>query len=297
MHVPPAGTRVIIRYRLPAGSEPPLTDVVGHLLKIGPALQVRTKHGDIVDVDIEDVVVLKELPPTPVRTADIRKLEHAAALAWPGLEQRWVNGWLLRAAGGHTHRGNSAVPLGFEADASALPAIVDWYAERGLPPWLSVPDRLFRLFDAEPHLETVVLARDLGLDLADDGVVTLASTPDDDWLRVYQRDVPVGVLTAVVDGEVAFASLEGAAVGRAAVTVAPDGGRWIGMSTVRVDEKARGRGLARRLCSALLAWGAERGAARAYVQVLADNSVAIQLYESMGFALQHRSRYVDARSL
>jgi predicted GNAT family acetyltransferase len=33
------------------------------------------------------------------------------------------------------------------------------------------------------------------------------------------------------------------------------------------------------------------------VQVLADNTVATRLYESMGFAVHHRSRYVDARSL
>jgi ribosomal protein S18 acetylase RimI-like enzyme len=47
----------------------------------------------------------------------------------------------------------------------------------------------------------------------------------------------------------------------------------------------------------LLAWAAERAATRAYVQVLADNTAATRLYESMGFSVHHRSRYVDARSL
>ena len=69
------------------------------------------------------------------------------------------------------------------------------------------------------------------------------------------------------------------------------------MSAVRVVEEQRRRGHARTLCAALLAWGGERGATRAYVQVLADNATAITLYESMGFTIQHRSRYVDARSL
>jgi ribosomal protein S18 acetylase RimI-like enzyme len=55
--------------------------------------------------------------------------------------------------------------------------------------------------------------------------------------------------------------------------------------------------MARELCKALLAWGADRGATRAYVQVLADNTAAKGLYESMGFSVHHRSRYVDARSL
>jgi GNAT superfamily N-acetyltransferase len=104
-------------------------------------------------------------------------------------------------------------------------------------------------------------------------------------------------LTAVVDGEVAFAELDGAAVGRAAVTDAPDGTRWVGLSAVHVVEEARRRGLARDLCAALLAWGGERGATRPYVQVLADNTAAARLYESMDFSVHHRSRYIDARSL
>lgn len=286
----------MIRYRLPTGSEPPLNDVVGHLVEIGPTLRVRTKHGDTVDVDTNDVVIIKELPPVTVRTADVRNLEHAAALAWPGIERRWVNGWLLRAAGGYTHRANSAVPLGFEADASALPEIVDWYGARGLTPWLSVPDRLYRLADAPPYLETVVMAHDVGAERVSPRV-RLYAAPDEEWLRLYSRDVPVDVLTAVLDGKVTFATIHGVAVGRAAVTTAPDGRRWVGLSAVRVSEKARGRGLARQLCSTLLDWGAGHGAARGYVQVLADNAVAIRLYESIGFAVQHRSRYIDARSL
>lgn len=74
------------------------------------------------------------------------------------------------------------------------------------------------------------------------------------------------MLTAVVDGEVAFATLPGAA-------------------TPGV------------LCAALLGWAVSHGATRAYVQVLVDNAAATALYESMGFAVHHRSCYVGARTL
>ena len=56
-----------------------------------------------------------------MRTVDIRNLEHAAALAWPGVEQQWLGGWLLRFGRGSTRRANSAVPLDVEADAGAVP--------------------------------------------------------------------------------------------------------------------------------------------------------------------------------
>ncbi|OBB72174.1 GNAT family N-acetyltransferase [Mycobacterium sp. 852014-52144_SCH5372336] len=294
--LPAIGTRVTVRYRRPAGSTPPLTDVVGHVVDNGAALRIRTKRGVVVRVDLGDVVAIKKLPAAPVRTADIRNVEHAAALAWPGVDQKWLGGWLLRASGGHTHRGNSAVPLGFDADATAIPTIISWYGERGLTPWLSIPDRLFRLIAKSPHLETEVLTSDLS-DTVVDERVTLTTTPDAAWLHLYRRAVPVDVLTAVIDGEVAFATIPGAAVGRAAVTTAPCGRRWVGLSAVRVDERARGAGLARALCSTLLGWGAQRGATGGYAQVLVDNAVALGLYRSMGFQKQHRSRYVDARSL
>ena len=112
-----------------------------------------------------------------------------------------------------------------------------------------------------------------------------------------RRDVPVPVLTAVVDGEVTFASLGDAAVGRGAVTTAPDGTVWLGISAVHVAPEQRRRGHARTVCEALLGWGAQRGATRAYVQVLEENTGAIALYRGLGFVLHHHHRYVDALSL
>jgi ribosomal protein S18 acetylase RimI-like enzyme len=285
----------MVRYRLPAGSVPPLTDVIGQLEAIGPTLRVRTKRGDVVDVAADDVVAIKALAAAPVRTGDIRNLEHAAALAWPGVEQLRLDGWLLRFGRGNTRRANSAVPLDVPTGIE-VGAIIDWYAARAVAPLIAVPDRLFRIppgvaIDAE----TLVMTGDVTMRQAP--AVAIAARPDDEWLRLYRRDVPVDVLTAVVDGEVAFATSGDAAVGRGAVTESPDGTRWVGLAAVHVVEEARRGGLARELCSALLAWGAQRGATRAYVQVRADNTAATRLYESMGFSVHHRSRYVDARSL
>jgi ribosomal protein S18 acetylase RimI-like enzyme len=300
--LPAPGTRVSLRYRRPAGSVPPLTDVIGHLLDVAPRLRVRTKAGEIVEVAAADVVAVRALTDAPVRTSQIRATEHAAALAWPGTEQHWLAGWLLRAgprdpAGHHTHRANSAVPLDVCADATALPAILDWYARRGLPPLLAIPDRLLSLPAGVPAArETLVMVRALPAG-APDPLVQLAARPDDAWLALYDRPVPVDVLRAVLGGEVVFASRAGAGVARGAVTEAPDGSRWVGLSAVQVAGDQRRRGHARALCATLLSWGAQRRAARAYVQVLTANTAAIALYQSMGFGAQHRGRYVDAAAV
>ncbi len=294
--LPALGTRVSLRYRLPAGSTPPHTDVVGHLVEVRPIVRVRTRHGDVVDVVPADVVAVRVVPEIPVRTSEIRNLEHAAALGWPGVEQHWLDGWLLRYGRGSTRRANSAVPLRFTSHTE-LVAAADWYASRGVPALISAPDRLFRVPDGLPvEAENLIMASDLSTASRVPGM-TLADRPSDSWRAVNRRDVPDEVLTAVVDGEVVFGELAGAAVGRAVVTDAPDGTRWVGLSSVHVSEDARRQGLARTLCGGLLDWAGERGATRAYVQVVAENTAARTLYESMGFRVHHRSRYVRAADL
>lgn len=293
MPIPEVGTRVSLRYRLPAGSVPPLSDVVGHLVDVGENLRVRDKRGDEVTLAVGDIVSIRALSAAPVRTSEIRNLEHAAALAWPGVEHEWHEGWLLRFGHGSTRRANSAVPL-LPWPRADVAAIADWYTARGATALLAAPDRLYRVpagmpTDGENH----VMTRDLrSLDGATP-VIAPTSTPTNEWLGLHPRRVPVDVLTTVVDGDVAFGVLAGHAVGRVAVTDSPDGTRWAGLSSVHVDDEARRQGLGRALCTALLGWAVERGATRAYVQVLVDNAAATRLYESMGFGVHHRSRYLS----
>ncbi|MCH9730916.1 MAG: GNAT family N-acetyltransferase [Actinomycetia bacterium] len=302
--LPPPGTRVSLRYRLPAGSTPPHTDVVGHLVEVEPAVRVRTRRGDIVDIMPTDVLAVRVVPELPVRTGEIRNLEHAAALGWPGTEWQWQDGWLLRYGLGKTRRANSAVPLRFTSHTELVGA-ARWYASRGVPAVISAADRLFRVPEGVPVCaETVLMASDLpqippNVKMSSHGSpnVKMSSQPSAAWRAINLRDIPDEILTSVVDGEVAFGELAGAAVGRVAVTDAPDGTRWAGLSAVQVSEVARRQGLARSLCAGLLEWARGRGASRAYVQVVVENTAARALYESMGFTAHHRSRYVRAEDL
>lgn len=288
--LPVLGSRVSLRYRLPAGSAKPLTDVIGHLERLEPTVLIRAKDGELVDIAPADVVTVRELSHTPVRASEIRALEHAAALAWPGVEQQWSGGWLLRAGHGITSRANSAIPLDVSAQIAHLALVRDWYRERDLPAWLALPERLLPI--RTPGIKPArVMVREPAA-APTTPTATLAQQPDAQWLAIYERDVPVDVLTAVIDGRLTFATVSGCAVGRGAVTTAPDGTPWLGISSVRVSPAHRGQGHARAVCEALLAWGAESGARRAYVQVEVDNHAAIALYTTLGFRLHHQTRYV-----
>lgn len=287
---PELGTRVTVRYRRPAGSVPPLTDAVGNLLQVEPTVRIRTKTGGVVDIAFADVVAVRTLTDAPVRTSQIRALEHAAALACPGIDNRWLDGWFLRAGPGATVDVNSAVPLDISADARAIPAIADWYTRRGLTPRLAVPERLLHLPGAAERSYRMLVRDAQGAE--HDPSLRLTSHPDDRWLRSYDPGTPVDVLTAVADGEVAFGAYAGMATARVAVTDARDQTRWVGVSALRLSGEARAPHAAQMLCAALLAWGAERGASRGYVRVSDDDVIAGRVVESMGFRTHHRGRYL-----
>ncbi|OBA63935.1 GCN5 family acetyltransferase [Mycobacterium sp. 1100029.7] len=190
---PDLGNRVTVRYRRPPGSVPPLTDAVGHLLAVDPMVRVQTKTGAVVEFAADDAVALRVLTDAPVRTSAIRALEHAAAAARPAEEHTWLDGWLLRWAHhplagvqtGTVLAANSAVPLDISARISAVPAIATWYRDRGLTPWLAIPDRLVTLPPglAGEHHERV-LVRDLQ--------PGPSATPPESPERVVVTDAPDG---------------------------------------------------------------------------------------------------------
>ncbi|MGA7053944.1 MAG: GNAT family N-acetyltransferase [Mycobacterium sp.] len=281
---PAVGTRVTVRYRRPTGSVPPLTDAVGHLLAVAPTVRVRTKTGAVAEFAPDDVVALRVLTDAPVRTSQIRALEHAAAAAWPATEHTWLDGWLLRAGDGATLATNSAVPLDISASADTIPSIVTWYTRRNLTPRLAIPDRLLRLpAGLAAEREEHVLVRDVTA--PDSSPEGHANAPLDN-----QRDASV-TFAAVIDGELIFGAQPGAAVARAAVTDAPDGTRWVGLSVLRAVDDASER----RLCEALLAWGARRGATRGYLRVENHDSGTTAVARYLGFRMHHRSRYFPAQ--
>jgi hypothetical protein len=270
---PEPGTRVTVRYRRARGSVPPLTDAVGHLLAVDPLVRVRTKTGAVVEFAPADAVALRVLTDAPVRTSEIRALERAAAAAWPGVERAWLDGWLLRAAPGAGLAANSAVPLDVSAHITAVPEIIAWYERRGLTPRLAIPDRLLR---PPPGVEIEHVERVLVRDVSTGGEpgphVTLSAGP----------------LAAVPDGELMFGTHPDGAVARAALTDAPNGTRWVGLSAINAPDEQG----AAALCEALLAWGAGRGATRGYL--VADDTGATNLADSLGFRLHHRRRYIRA---
>lgn len=315
------GDRVIVRRRL-RGTPGHLTDVIGHVVAFNP-LTVRPQEvGGIpstvtaVEIPEDLIAVVKRLSPRRIRNSEIRAVETASALAFPGTEHRWTEDWqwLMRAGDGITERSNSATPLGRAAGFSPLPLgeIQDFYRRHGLPPQVLAPDRIGNSAGAlgragsgwERGPEIIVMTKDLAAGDVDtpplpEGVrFSVDAEPDADWLARYHfRGQPLprralALLQERIEGELGFARLtddrgQTLAITRATITRSEDGDRWLGFSAVEVDPAYRRRGLGLALAGQVEAWG---GADHAYLQVIESNTAGRALYARAGFLEHHRQR-------
>jgi ribosomal protein S18 acetylase RimI-like enzyme len=301
------GRRVSVRRVLDHGPEgrPRFGDVVGDLAALDDQAALIDTTSGLVEVPLEAVALARLALPS---TADELALEAVAARGLRPAETEQLGGWLLRAHHGFTRRANSVLPLrqlGMPLDA-ALDAAAQWYAARGLPLRLQVPVEARRLLDAElgergwpaeAHTHLCVTRLDRLLPAASPDVrVDLDAAPDQDWLALYRGGAGLDEAARqllVRHDRVAFAGvrLDGrlVAVGRGAV----DEG-WVGITAVEVAAGYRRGGLARAVTVALCRWGAAQGATRSYLQVEADNSAALALYEKLGYWIHHDYHYRTA---
>lgn len=252
------------------------------------------------------------------RDIDTVALERLAVAAWLPDEVADHRGWLLRAAGGFTGRGNSALVLvdprgsasGDDLD-DRLADVERWYAARHLPAMLAVPLPRFAAIARRAgergwtsgHGGRVLVAdlarlRDDAATSATPGayLVGVADDLDPAWLQRYHPragSLPDAGRRMLARGDrVAFAAARSrdgdvVAIGRGVVV---DG--WLGVNAVETVPAHRRRGLATRILAVLVAWARAHGATRAFLQVDLSNDVAHAVYRTAGFVDHHTYRYV-----
>ncbi|WP_052667399.1 GNAT family N-acetyltransferase [Nitriliruptor alkaliphilus] len=246
----------------------------------------------------------------------VRELERVAARSFPPVEREHLAGWLLRASGGWTGRGNSALPVDVPADdvLAALPEVERWYRERGLPPMVALPEppfeaaagQLLRHGWAARHGALVLTASCASLldelePRSDLPAPRIADAPSEAWLAAYRYrggDPPPQARGMLAAAGARFLGLEVdgglAAIVRHVVEVP-----WVGITAMEVAPEHRRRGLARHLLRSVVADAVAAGSDRVWLQVDPTNVAGRALYEGVGFRLHHTYRYyqrgADAR--
>jgi N-acetylglutamate synthase len=235
------------------------------------------------------------------------RIEGACFNAWPALHEAVIDGWLLRFARGMTRRANSANPLRSERNDSdaVISRLEGEYRKHKLPVYFRIPSiigpampsRLAQLgYEAEG--ESLALYADVkDAHVRADTEVAVAIRPDEEWLsaiaRLQGHSPPANVVYRQIIGSIkvpaAFAALrhEGMIVSLAFGAI-HDG--LLCIESVVTDQAFRGRGLARRMLGALTAH-AQSQIAGVCLQVQADNTAGIRLYEDLGLRELYRYHY------
>jgi GNAT superfamily N-acetyltransferase len=296
------------------GDRQVFSDVLGELVELTETeITIRTALR-LERVPKGDVTHAKRVPRRRRLTAT-EALERIAAAGWPAPEQAWLGEWLLRAAGGWTARGNSALPIGDPGltVAAAVDAVTAWYGARRLPPKITVADPVGGRLTAEltrrgwtPSPPTLVQTATLPANPEENPRVRLDRAPSGAWFAAvagYKGALPDPARRILTGAPMArFAGIHPdsashtdsashpggglLAVGRG--VIADDDRQWLGISLVTVDRRHRRQGLGRAIVGELARWAAEAGATRAYLQVQQHNAEAVAMYARLGFTTHHR---------
>lgn len=263
-----------------------MTDVLGTCEAWGDGVAVIAREGGSrVQVPIADIVSGKPVPPRPTVRLRMTPLEAQlrSLVMWPDVHTEQLGDWVLRSASDPVRRANSALAMGNPgvSFATAVRRVTEFYAERGTPPIVMV--------EADSDLDG---------EFAQFGWVPDRPEEPDTWFQVASvsralralRDIRRIDMELIDDGH----RLE-ARVGEEAVARAAYDRDWLGLHALNVEPSRRRQGLALNLVAAMLEWGAERGATTVYLQVLADNEGALELYQRLGFTTHHAYRYLTPR--
>jgi len=242
-----------------------------------------------------------------VTLPSVEAFERAGLQAWPGIEVKWDNNWVRRAAGGYTKRANSTQcfdPDDYEdADVRVISAC-SWMIMRKIKPVfritpLSSPELNATLDEA--GWQTIDPSQLLAMELEEqqaDAEAQVLSVLDEKFLAAAQRlqgyddaamsamknlltvfSVPAAGVVLTRDGEAVASSIMAVADG------------IVITGNVVTDPARRRQGLAAAMMRSGLAWARRQGARYAALNVQSDNAAARALYASLGYTHQYDYSY------
>jgi N-acetylglutamate synthase len=269
-----------------------------------------------------------------MQTETVNFIEERAANAWPAAIVQVMDGWRLRYNWGVTSRANSVYPNGWGSALTLdekLRSADEFYARRGARTLYQIspaaqPAELDAVLEARGYtaasltnvqnasVEAVMKAAErnpaFGADasrsagrkrVCESPEVSITPGLTDEWLAIYreaaelsdhQHAMRQGIMQRIgPPAGFALARLDGqpAAVGMA---VAERG--WAGIFCMETLPAFRRRGAATAILSELARWAQSQGAADLYLQVVANNTPALNLYANAGFRTLYQYHYREA---
>lgn len=233
----------------------------------------------------------------------IRLFEELSFNSHVALHTQFFDGWLLRTSNGYTKRANSVGVLYSTAIdlTSKIEYCEEFYFNQN-------QDCIFKLTE-DDGLDKMLEQRGYMLDTPTDCMVMelkekffvnperedlqviITKRPTEEWLNAFfdfehcleeQTKSTAKQMLDQIKSETYYCRIvkNGRPVACASAVIERG---YMALLNVIVDEKYRGKGYGQMLCVALLSKAKEEGAHTAYLQVVEENHIAMNLYKKLGY--------------
>ena len=241
-----------------------------------------------------------------IMEAAIKTLEEISFNAHPAFNTMYYDGWLLRVAGGYTHRANSVNTI-YPSNLSINDKIEyceRFYTQLNLPTVFKITPLSLEL-DAVLDMRDYRIATPTNLMIADinpistSGLISVTENGiSENWQSSYfrlcqTRDETIPLAKKVqqnIIGRSICATVtcnnEIVACGLCVVER-----EYAGLYDIIVAPQHRRKGYGQDICKALMFAASQHGAKTAYLQVVADNHNATRLYEKIGYKSAYQYWY------
>ena len=239
----------------------------------------------------------------------VQSIEELSLNACPSLQTVLYDGWVLRFANGYTRRANSVNPLyPSTKEASEKIGLCErLYHNKGLKSVFKITpvnqsselDSILKTSGYRFEGNTSVQLLNLNeWDGKLDPDITLYDGVTKEWFDAYRtmngldpkyHPTLLQLLELLVPAKRLAVLHDNGKVIACGLGILQ--GKFIGLFDIVVDKEARRQGYGKRLIESLLAWGKSEGAETSYLQVVAENEPALQLYAKLGFKEDYRYWY------
>ncbi len=235
---------------------------------------------------------------------DFKEIEYAGFRSWPAIEETVNGGVVLRYSQGHTKRANSAtVILQQKGNYAALVSRCEsYFEEKGLPCIFRLPsfcnnqklDRYLERSNYKSMDRSLILSRSLTGTSFEPANLVVKDCHE--WMAAYcringtdinQHYAHMEILQRIKAKLVMVVLLDNDEEVACGIGVISNG--YFGVFYVVTKQTTRKMGHGTKLMNGMLNWAMLNGATKAYLQVVANNHPAINLYKKFGY--QHCYEY------
>lgn len=232
----------------------------------------------------------------------IKQIEDMSLNAWPSHKMELYDGWILRFSYFYTHRTNSVEQFGTSTLpwCEKIPYCENVYKRLGTPAIFKISPLVSQDFDYVlenrgyriEHTTDVMTVdlKDASLNAGYDDVDFINTIPSQ-WIESLfdlkgttnpiHRTVVPSMYRAIPKDTLCASIVHNGKIVATGLGIFDR--EYIGIYAIHVHEDFRHKGYARQICTGLLREGMNKGAEKAYLQVVQGNTPAHELYESLGF--------------